>query len=262
MISPNIITEISKREEIGWAIVEKDYFLTLLLDAISHEPFLTANLVFKGGTALRKVYFKGYRYSEDLDFTLRGKLAGPAISAALESAFGYLKYEYNADFRIKDFNSKPHFTDVKLQFVGLKGNKNTITLDLTADEVIVDETKERPILNQFYAKKFAVQAYSLEEIAAEKLRSLIQRTRVRDYYDLWFLLNHNEIATNKLKKIFLQKLAHKKLSFTGKEQLLGKEKLEQAQAYYNSQLKNQLKQLPPFEKITKELEKGIDKLRL
>jgi predicted nucleotidyltransferase component of viral defense system len=30
---------------------------------------MTARLVFKGGTCLRKFYFDGYRFSEDLDFT-------------------------------------------------------------------------------------------------------------------------------------------------------------------------------------------------
>ena len=46
MISPSKIAEISDAEGIGWAIVEKDYFLTLLLDAVANTPRLDENLVF------------------------------------------------------------------------------------------------------------------------------------------------------------------------------------------------------------------------
>lgn len=48
----------------------KDYVLSWLLLGISKNPILSDNLVFKGGTVLKKVYFPDYRFSEDLDFTL------------------------------------------------------------------------------------------------------------------------------------------------------------------------------------------------
>lgn len=261
MILPkNVITGISRKDGIGWGIVEKDYFLTLLLDGISHEPLLKESLVFKGGTALRKIYFKNYRYSEDLDFTLKKALPGRELRSALDSAMEYLRREYNAEFRMRDFDSKPHFTDARIQFAGLNGGRNTIAVDFTADEAIVDEVGERPIINPYYEKKFSIKVYSLEEIAAEKLRSLLQRTRVRDYYDVWFLLTQKKkrLDTKKTRKIFLGKMAYKKLVFKGREQLLDREKLEQAQAYYATQLGNQMKRpLPPFEKIKKELEERI-----
>lgn len=260
MILPGVITKISRKDGIGWGIVEKDYFLTLLLDGISHEPRLKEGFVFKGGTALRKIYFKNYRYSEDLDFTLRQALPGRELSGALDSVMEYLRREYNADFRIRDFDSKPHFTDARIQFAGLNGGRNTIAVDIGADEKIMDNVVEMPIINPYYEAKFSVKTYSLEEIAAEKLRSLLQRTRVRDYYDVWFLLTQKKkrLDAKKIRKIFLEKMAYKKLVFKGKEQLLDREKLEQAKAYYTSHLGNQLKRpLPPFEKMKKELEERI-----
>lgn len=259
MILPGVITKLSRKDGISWGIVEKDYFLTLLLDGVSHEPLLKEGLVFKGGTALRKIYFKNYRYSEDLDFTLREALPGREIRGALDSAMEYLRREYNADFRMRDFDSKPHFTDARIQFAGLNGGSNTIAVDIGADEVIADKAGEMPVMNPYYEKKSFIRVYSLEEIVAEKLRSLLQRTRVRDYYDVWFLLTQKKkrLDAKKIRKIFLEKMAYKKLVFKGKEQLLDREKLEQAQAYYAPQLGNQLKRLPPFERIKKELEERI-----
>ncbi len=49
-------------------LVEKDYYLTLLLSRI-HE--LSTGLIFKGGTCLNKIYYSYYRLSEDLDFSMR-----------------------------------------------------------------------------------------------------------------------------------------------------------------------------------------------
>lgn len=39
------------------------------MDAIFSIPECRDNLIFKGGTCLRKCYFEDYRFSEDLDFT-------------------------------------------------------------------------------------------------------------------------------------------------------------------------------------------------
>ena len=52
-------------------IVEKDYILGWLLAGINAHPDLADSWVFKGGTCLKKCYFETYRFSEDLDFTLR-----------------------------------------------------------------------------------------------------------------------------------------------------------------------------------------------
>jgi predicted nucleotidyltransferase component of viral defense system len=50
-------------------IIEKDYHLHRLLHAISHNRYITDNLVFKGGTCLVKAHTDYYRFSEDIDFT-------------------------------------------------------------------------------------------------------------------------------------------------------------------------------------------------
>ena len=52
-------------------VLEKDYALSYLLAGTVAVPALRESLVFKGGTCLRKAYFPGYRFSEDLDYTSR-----------------------------------------------------------------------------------------------------------------------------------------------------------------------------------------------
>jgi predicted nucleotidyltransferase component of viral defense system len=64
-------------------VLERDYALSYLLAGIATVPELGASLVFKGGTCLRKAYFPGYRFSEDLDFTARTPWSCNALLAAL-----------------------------------------------------------------------------------------------------------------------------------------------------------------------------------
>ncbi|HIH23202.1 TPA: nucleotidyl transferase AbiEii/AbiGii toxin family protein [Candidatus Micrarchaeota archaeon] len=256
MISQNIITDVSEKENIGWLIVEKDYFLTLLLDGISKSN-LKEKLVFKGGTALRKIYFKHYRYSEDLDFTLRIPLKEKEIEESFKEIFEYLKNEYNAEFIIRDFYSKKWFSDIKIQFVGLRGVKNTIALDLMSDELISDKIEEKPVFNPYYEKKFSIPVYSMDEILAEKLRSFLQRTRVRDYYDVWYILTHEKdnIDRKKLKNFLIKKVEYKKLQMPVK--LLDKGRVEQARPYYQRQLGYQIDKLPSFDSMIADLEKSL-----
>ena len=52
-------------------VVEKDYVLGWILGGINAHEELAESWVFKGGTCLKKCYFETYRFSEDLDFSLR-----------------------------------------------------------------------------------------------------------------------------------------------------------------------------------------------
>lgn len=46
-------------------VIEKDYALSYILAGIAQQPELSNSLIFKGGTALKKIYFGDYRFSED-----------------------------------------------------------------------------------------------------------------------------------------------------------------------------------------------------
>ena len=74
MIKAQEVRNISR--ELGISnnqVIEKDYTLGHILNAIFTVPLLAKGLVFKGGTSLRKCWFNNYRFSEDLDFTIVNK---------------------------------------------------------------------------------------------------------------------------------------------------------------------------------------------
>jgi len=62
MIHPKEINAVAKEYKLKDTQIEKDYVLSWLLLGISKNPILSDNLVFKGGTVLKKVYFRDYRF--------------------------------------------------------------------------------------------------------------------------------------------------------------------------------------------------------
>ena len=71
MILQKEIIERSKEWKVPPDTVDKDYVLGHFL-SVFFETYKD-DLIFKGGTCLRKCYIKNYRFSEDLDFTAREK---------------------------------------------------------------------------------------------------------------------------------------------------------------------------------------------
>src|ERR1700684_595769 len=71
MIDKREILEAASSFSLLPNVVEKDYVLGWTLAGINAHEELAENWVFKGGTCLKKCYFETYRFSEDLDFSLR-----------------------------------------------------------------------------------------------------------------------------------------------------------------------------------------------
>ena len=62
MIRPAEIQRKAYETGVRDTQIEKDYILTWLLSGIAKHKRLSKVLVFKGGTVLKKVYFKDYRF--------------------------------------------------------------------------------------------------------------------------------------------------------------------------------------------------------
>ncbi len=73
MIDKREILEAASSYSLQPSIVEKDYVLGWILAGIYAHEELEESWIFKGGTCLKKCYFETYRFSEDLDFTLRNE---------------------------------------------------------------------------------------------------------------------------------------------------------------------------------------------
>ena len=71
-----LFSETAARMGTTPAVVEKDFWVTWVLDRLFQQPELARLLMFKGGTSLSKVYHLIERFSEDIDLILDWRVLG------------------------------------------------------------------------------------------------------------------------------------------------------------------------------------------
>jgi len=97
MIRFGAIEELSAEFGVSAETIEKDYCINWLLIAMALSKN-NPGLVFYGGTALKMVYFPGYRFSEDIDFISRRALKTGEIQNFMEGLYGIVKEKANIFF--------------------------------------------------------------------------------------------------------------------------------------------------------------------
>jgi predicted nucleotidyltransferase component of viral defense system len=253
-------------------VVEKDYALSYLLAGIAETPLLRDSLVFKGGTCLRKLYFPGYRFSEDLDFTSRETLTCEALLQALDEAAERMttRLQSAGPFAVvvtEEAHRDPHprgqcVFRVQVQFPWMRTPSCRVKVEVTAGESLLAGAVERRLIHDFpgEALEAVLPAYRLEEVASEKLRALLQsrqhlrdrgwlRNRPRDLYDLRHLWEQRdfEVDWQLVAELLPGKAETSGVTFTRAEDFLDNDVLAGIQRDWSAQLANFVPELPTFE---------------
>jgi predicted nucleotidyltransferase component of viral defense system len=249
--------------------IDKDWVLGHVLNAMYAFEAFRQNMVFKGGTCLRKCYFNDYRFSEDLDFTLLNKefvVDEKCILRFLLKAeeLSGIKFETEPKIKKQIHKDIEQGYEVEVRFWGANHKSNqkplpvtrwqtSIKFDISFSEKLVcsPEIKElsHPYSDNPYVKQ-AITCYSLQEIVAEKLRSLVQRNRPRDIYDNWFLSNHIENQYYpKIRKLLQVKAESKLLDISKIEYFVDDQRQKAIKRAWDNSLMHQIGkgQLPDFD---------------
>jgi len=226
--------------------IERDYVQNWFLAAL--RP---VNMALKGGTGIRKVYIENYRFSDDLDFTLLGPSDADTLRTAVIDAMMQVRDESGIQFEENiDFRQTKNGFKATTRFRIL--HRNTISpikidLDLTdADsEKILLPVIERTVSHNYSdGLETSVTSYTLEEIMAEKIRSLFQRTRSRDLYDIGQLVSRVDYEV--VKSIVRRKCEYKGVRVDAD---ILREKREQYAALWQVSLGHQIHDIPDFDAV-------------
>jgi len=262
MLSRAELQRMANREKVALGILEKDYVLTEMLEALPQVPELKNVLIFKGGTALRKVYFPHWRYSEDLDFTVRHDIAKEKLRQILEAWYRQVEQASQIQLVTKMLHKPYGYARARTQFLGPLAYPGMIYMDLSFDEPLCLEPQYRRVLTApFPDEQRNVLVYPLEELLAEKMRSLLERGKSRDYYDVWKLLKEHFSRLNLelLGLVLDKKLAHKGLCLRSMSDFLPKD-IGELKRYWEKDLQQQVNLLLPLEEVLQELQDMLDKL--
>jgi predicted nucleotidyltransferase component of viral defense system len=187
--------------------VEQDLVLSRALVAIFQNPGIAEGAVFRGGTALHKLFLGAPgRYSEDIDLVQWeqgpiGRLVD-AIREALDPWLGSprwkrgagrftLTYRFDTTFeptssmRLKiEINTREHFSVLGV-------GRRTFKVE-----------------NPWFHGTAEVPVYQCEELLGTKMRALYQRKKGRDLYDLWLALNSTDCDPDRVVECFRRYMDH------------------------------------------------------
>ncbi|MFW5907165.1 MAG: nucleotidyl transferase AbiEii/AbiGii toxin family protein [Candidatus Natronoplasma sp.] len=245
MIRDSEIKKRARKNGVPASTIERDYTQSWFLKNLANDDMLL-----KGGTGIKKVYFDDYRFSDDLDFTLVKGLDKEDFriltKEAIEKTVNESGINFEEDFKIDEVKNGFKI-EVYFRILRTSGSPLKIKIDMT------DTDKEKVVLSPEYRKIFhsysdqideKVKCYPLEEIIAEKIRSLFERTRPRDLYDIWKL--YEKIDEDTVEDVLKEKCDFKEIE-RELDELQGRE--EDYQNSWENSLKHQMEEVPEFEDV-------------
>lgn len=180
-----------------------------VLDKISLSNY-AENFILKGGYLLFLLYEKNYpRATYDLDFS--GQQISNIREDLLDVFFEILSNIDNnspIDYDLESLkgeiiNIKKEYTGVRLSINAfLDRSRETLILDISFGDIIIDGPNSLFLQD----RKFFV--YPIESVIAEKLEAIValgeNNNRLKDYYDLYYILKEFEFSHDKLKRAVYQ----------------------------------------------------------
>lgn len=149
-----------------------------ILDLLAENDFIVQHFYLGGGTALAEFYLH-HRYSEDLDFFNEDEFEIQEMIVFLKKMKGKIGYDS---------------MDIQQSF-----NRNLIFLSFPDKEIVKLEFTYYPFKRIENGKNYGKLAIdSLKDTAVNKLFTIYQNPRSRDYIDLYCILKNHKIELKNL----------------------------------------------------------------
>lgn len=177
-------------------MVEQDLIICRALINIFSDDFLAANLAFRGGTALHKLYISPQpRYSEDIDLVQIKSGPIKPIMYRLGELLNWLpdrvtkQKHYNNTMLFRLESEVPPVIQIRLK-VEINCFEHFDVLGLTKFPFCMT--------NSWFTGSAELTTYQFEELLGTKLRALYQRKKGRDLFDLYYALTQRDVDVKKV----------------------------------------------------------------
>lgn len=228
-----IIDEVYNDTNVRRDVLEKDYYVTLLLKELS-EKTNQGYAYFKGGTALYKALKSIRRFSEDIDLTVyvedcptpsqaQKRLENASLkytclprSKTLENKRGSItcEYLYDSMYEIDIYDPLQRFGNVKVEATSFTVSEPTEKLIIAPYLYEVSNSKNKEILSKQYGvQPFEIETISLERIFIDKVFAAEFYYEDKSYYDvakhvydITILMEHEKIKRFLSDKLKVQKI--------------------------------------------------------
>jgi predicted nucleotidyltransferase component of viral defense system len=215
------IRAASEHLKINQVFVEKDYWITLVLNRLSKTKF-ASETVFKGGTSLSKGFGLINRFSEDVDIAIinAADKSGNVVKNIIRSVEKEITAELS-EVNLQGVTSKgSRFRKSVFEYPAIdtkyKNNRLIVEINSFANPFpyqqctiksfiydFLNETNNSKYIEDYALQPFTINVLKKEQTLLEKLVSLIRfsfdkdsvqsiSTKIRHFYDLYYLMNDSE----------------------------------------------------------------------
>lgn len=175
------------------------FFFEHILERISKSIYRN-NIILKGGLLLTSIIGEEERTTKDMDATLKGLPLEKEYVGQMIKNILCIDINDGIDFEIeniKDIRNEDEYGGFKIGILGIMQNlKIHLFIELTTGDSITPREIEYSYNCIFEDKKISIFAYTTETVIAEKYHSIMTRgifnTRMKDYYDIYVLVNENK----------------------------------------------------------------------
>ena len=199
------INNLSKEKKVAPQSVLQVYMLERLLERIALSPYKD-NFILKGGMLISAILGMSSRSTMDMDTTVKGfELTKENATKILEEICA-IELDDDITFKmnkIELIREDDDYNGYRATFEAKFKNAMPVIfkIDITTGDAITYKEIEYDYNLMLEDRKIPVWSYNLETILAEKFEAVIKRgitgTRIRDFYDVYMLINTQDENINK-----------------------------------------------------------------
>ena len=204
-----IINNMAKENNVAAQSVLQTYMLERLLERISISKYKD-NFILKGGMLISAMLGIDSRTTMDMDTTIKGfPLTKDNITNIMDEICN-IEIDDNVTLKINKvelIREDDDYGGYRITFEAKYNNEMPVTMkiDITTGDKITYKEIEYNFTLMLEDRKIQIWSYNVETIIAEKFEAIVKRgvlsTRIRDYYDVYMLINtQNKIIDKKTLK--------------------------------------------------------------
>ncbi len=204
-----IINNMAKENNVAAQSVLQTYMLERLLERISISKYKD-NFILKGGMLISAMLGIDSRTTMDMDTTIKGfPLTKDNITNIIDEICN-IEIDDNVTLKINKvelIREDDDYGGYRITFEAKYNNEMPVIMkiDITTGDKITYKEIEYSFTLMLEDRKIQIWSYNVETIIAEKFEAIVKRgvlsTRIRDYYDVYMLINtQNKIIDKKTLK--------------------------------------------------------------
>ena len=218
---------IAEKNNITANEVLQNYMFERILERLSVSQYKN-NFILKGGLLLSSIMGIDTRTTMDMDTCIKGlDLSEEQLYKVLQEILN-IDIDDKVEFKIKNFEAikeEDTYGGIKYNILAIFENiRVNLSIDIATGDVITPSEIEYEYKMIFEDRTLKIMTYNIETIIAEKLQTVVSKgilnSRMKDYYDIYYLMKNKEFSKANLKIAIMKTFAKRETNIKTIEKIL------------------------------------------